>query len=100
MAGFDVDQPQQFQAEGAPGTAMLGPNTRLKSLGGFVATQADTLMFSNGATGSWIVPNTRVRTQGGFLISQSSQGLATVPTTPPHPAPVLVINGDPKLRTM
>jgi hypothetical protein len=100
MAGFDVDQPQQFQAEGAPGTAMLGPNTRLKSQGGFVATQADTLMFSNGAVGQWIVPNTRVRTLGGFLVSLSGQGLATVPGAPPHPAPVLVNNGDPKLKTL
>jgi hypothetical protein len=100
MAGFTVDQPQQFQAQ-APGTAMVGPNTRLKSQSGFLGTQADTLMFSDGAVGSWTVPNTRVRSLGVFLISQSSQGIATVPTpSPPHPAPILVVNGNPKLKTM
>ena len=66
MAGNTVDLPQHIQAP-APGTAMLGANTRVKGQPGFLGTQADALMFSDGATGSWIAPNVRTRVLGVFM---------------------------------
>lgn len=98
MAGNTVDLPQDFQAS-APGSAMIGPNTRVKGQPGFLGTQADSLLFSDGAVGSWIVPNTRTRIMGNFMISASSQGMAQPPGTVP-PVPVLVVVGDAKIRSL
>jgi hypothetical protein len=97
MAGFIVVQPAQVMA-GAPGVAMLGPNTRVKTVGGFVATVVDTVTLSNGGTGHWIAPDTRTQVGGVFTISQSSQGLAVVPGVP-APVAQLVVTGDPGARS-
>jgi hypothetical protein len=95
MAGQTVNLPAHFQGPG-PGTAMVGPNTKVKGQLGFLGTQADALTFA-AATGAWTAPNVRTRTQGVFLISQSSVGTAA---TSGGPVPVLVINGDPKIRSL
>jgi len=102
MSGFTVDQPAQIQAEGAPGVLMAGSNTKVKGQPGFLGTAFDALSFGNGATApAWTVPNTRTRVGGVFMVSQSSQAIASVPTTaPPHPAPVLVASADPKIRSL
>jgi hypothetical protein len=99
MSGLTVDLPAHILAE-APGVTMVGPNTRVKGQPGFLGTQQDFLSFSNGATGSWTVPNTRTRILGAFMISQSSQGLAAVPNPVPHSAPVLVTQGDARIRSL
>lgn len=102
MAGFTVDQPIQIMAE-APGAAMVGSNTRVKSQMGFLGTQLDFLSFTNGGTGQWTVANTRTRIMGAFMVSQSSQGMATVPIPSPpgpHPSPVLVVSGNPRIRSL
>lgn len=99
MSGFTVDQPSQILAE-APGVAMLGSNTRVKGQPGFLGTQLDTLSFTNGGTGQWTVPNTRTRVLGAFMVSASSQGIATIPTPQPHPAPVVVATGDPRIKSL
>jgi hypothetical protein len=98
MSGFTVDLPAHIQA-GAPGVAMVGPNTRVKGQPGFLGTQMDALSFSNGGAGTWIVPNTRTRILGAFTVSQSSQGTATVPGVP-SPVPVLAVTGDPRIRSL
>jgi hypothetical protein len=97
MAGPTVDQAAQIQA-GAPGTAMLGANTRVKGQPGFLGTQSDTLTFGNGATGFWITVNTRVRVGGVFTVSASSTGAGTLPNG--NPVTVLVTNGDGRIRTL
>ena len=97
MAGFIVAQPSQVLA-GAPGVAMLGPNTRVKTAAGFVATVVDTVTLSNGGTGHWITPDTRTQVGGVFTISQTSQGLAVVPGVP-SPVAQLVVSGDPGERS-
>ena len=100
MSGFTVDQAAQIQAE-APGVAMVGSNTKVKGQPGFLGTQLDALSFANGATGQWTVPNVKTRILNVFMVSQSSQGVAVVPTTvPPHPAPVMVITGDPRIKSL
>ena len=99
MSGFTVNLPAHILAE-APGVSMVGPNTRVKGQPGFLGTQQDFLSFSNGATGSWTVPNTRTRILGAFMVSQSSQGIAAVPNPSPHSAPVLVVQGDPRIRSL
>lgn len=97
MAGPTVDSPTQIQA-GAPGVAMIGSNTRVRGQLGFLGTQQDSLSFGNGATGFWIAANTRTRTLGVFLVSQSAQGTAQPPSG--SPVPVLVVNADPKIRSL
>jgi hypothetical protein len=97
MAGFTVDLPLQIQAV-APGTVMLGPNTRVKGQLGFLGTQVDALTFSSGATGFWAAPNTRTRTLAGFLVSQSSMAQAVLPNG--VAVPVLVPSGDPRIRSL
>ena len=98
MAGPTVDLPPQIQA-GAPGTSMVGPNTRVKSPQGFLGTAADVLTFANGAVGSWAVPNTRTRISGVFMVSQSSTGVAQ-PPPPSSPVPVTVVSGNPRIRSL
>lgn len=98
MAGNTVDLAQHIQG-GAPGTAMLGANTRVKGQPGFMGTQTDALMFSNGATGSWVAPNTRTRVLGTFMVSASSQGLAQPPSASP-PVPILIPTGDARIRSL
>ena len=98
MAGFIVVLPAQIVG-GAPGVSMLGPNTRVKTAVGFVATAADTVLLAHGGTGFWTVPDTRTQVGGVFTISQSSQGIAIIPGPPPTPVALLVTNGDPVTRS-
>lgn len=97
MSGFTINLAAQIQA-GAPGSAFVGPNTRLKGAPGFASTQVDALFFSNGAVGSWTAPNTRTRTLGTFMTSQTAQGLATIPGQPP--IAVIPVAGDPRVRSV
>ena len=53
MSGFTLDQAMQMLSAGT-GTAMLGPNTRVKSTGGFLGTRIDALQFTHGGPGYWI----------------------------------------------
>lgn len=99
MAGFTVDLPQHVQAS-APGTLMAGANVRVKGQLGFAGTSTDTLLFADGATGFWTAPNVRTRINGVFAVSQSSVGTGVKPGTPPVPVPVLVVNGDPRIRSL
>jgi hypothetical protein len=99
MAGNTVNLPQHIMA-GAPGTAMLGANTRVKGQPGFFGTQTDALMFANGGTGNWIAANVRTRVLGTFTVSASSQGIAVIPGAPPVTVPVLVTTGDPRIRSL
>lgn len=99
MAGPTVDQATQIQT-GAPGTAMLGSNTRVRGQPGFLGTQVDTLTFGDGFVGQWIVVNTRVRVNGVFTVSQSSTGTAARPSPPPTASPVLVSAADGRIRTL
>ena len=99
MAGFTVDLPQHVQAS-APGAAMVGANIRVKGQLGFAGTATDTLIFGDGATGFWTAPNVRTRILGVFAVSQSSVGTAVKPGTPPIPVPVLVVTGDPRIRSL
>jgi hypothetical protein len=96
MAGQTVNLPAHFVAGGAPGTAMVGPNTRVKGQLGFLGVQADALTFAGG-TGAWTSVNTRTRSQGVFLVSQSSVGSAVIGNSTP---PVLVVTGDPRIRSL
>ena len=98
MAGNTVDLPQHLQAP-APGTAMLGANTRVRGQFGFLGTQTDSLLFADGATGTWVAPNTRTRILGAFMVSASSQGLAQ-PPRPQGPVPILVPTGDARIRSL
>lgn len=99
MAGNTVNLPQHIQAN-APGSAMLGANTRVRGQPGFLGTQTDALMFTDGATGNWTVPNTRTRILGAFMVSASSQGIAVPPPPPPRVVPVMVVTGDARIRSM
>ena len=98
MAGNTVDVAQHIQAP-SPGTVMLGSNVRVKGQPGFLGTQTDALLFSDGATGSWIAPNVRTRVLGVFMVSASSQGLAQ-PPRPQPPVPILVPTGDARIRSL
>jgi hypothetical protein len=98
MSGFTVDQATQLTA-GAPGAVYVGPNTRVKGQLGFLATQVDTVTFGNGAVGQWAAPNVRTKIVGNFAISQSAQGLAQ-PPTPTSPVPIVVVTGDPRIRSL
>jgi hypothetical protein len=97
MAGNTLDQFAQMLS-GAPGTSMLGPNTKVKGEGGFLGTQADALLFAHGGTGNWIAPNQKVRVGGVFTISASSQGTSVPPATG-TPTPITVVPGNPKIRS-
>ncbi len=97
MAGFTLDQAQQMLSA-SPGTAMLGANTKVKGEGGFLATQADALLFGHGGPGNWIAPNQKVRVGGVFTISASSQGTSVPPATG-TPTPINVVPGNPKIRS-
>jgi len=98
MSGFTIDLPAHIQAL-APGASMVGSNTRVKGQPGFLGTQTDFLSFSNGGTGSWTVPNVRTRVLGAFMVSQSSVGIAALPF-PPGSTPILVVTGDPRIRSL
>jgi hypothetical protein len=98
MAGNTVDLPPQIQA-GAPGTAMLGSNTKVKGQPGFLATMQDSLTFANGATGVWLVPNTKTQISKVFMISATCAGTAQ-PPGPVPPVPVVVVSGDAKIRSL
>jgi hypothetical protein len=96
MAGFTVNQPVHMQGAGV-GTAMLGPNVRARGQLGFLGTSQDALIFTNG-TGFWTAPNVRTRVLGVFMVSQSSVGQAVAPG--PSTVPVLVVGGDPRIRSL
>lgn len=99
MAGNTLDQATQMLG-GAPGTVMIGANTRVKGEGGFLGTQVDTLMFANGGTGTWMAANTRVRVGGVFTVSATAQGMNIIPSVPsPITAPITVVPGNPKIRS-
>jgi len=97
MAGLTVDFPAQVQASG-PATAFIGPNTRVRGAQGFLATVADTVIFGNGV-GHWAVPNTRTRAMGAFIISATGQGVEAIPA-PPSTAPMAVVGGDPRIKSV
>jgi hypothetical protein len=97
MAGNTVNLPQHFQGA-SPGVAMVGGNTRVKGQPGFMGTQADQLTFGEG-TGTWTVPNTRTRILGVFMVSASSTGIEAIPSVPTT-APILVISGDARVRSL
>jgi hypothetical protein len=97
MAGNTLDMAMQMLSAG-PGTAMIGANTQVKGEGGFLATQADALLFGHGGTGNWIAPNQKVRVGGVFTISATSQGMSVPPATG-VPAPISVVPGNPKIRS-
>jgi hypothetical protein len=99
MAGNTLDQAAQMLSGGAPGTTMVGSNTKVKGEGGFLGTQGDALLFSHGGTGNWIAANTRVRIGGVFAVSATAQGTSIIPGTPPVTVPITVVPGNPKIRS-
>jgi hypothetical protein len=99
MAGNTLDQAAQLLSGGAPGTTMVGPNTRVKGEGGFLGTQSDALMFAHGGAGNWLVANTRVRVAGVFTVSATAQGTSVIPGPPPVTVPVTIVPGNPKIRS-
>lgn len=97
MAGPTVTQPSQLLAGGAPASAIVTPNVRVRGQSGYVATAADGLLFP-GATGSFVVPNLRTRTLGVPMISVSGAGLA-VTVAAGTPLPISVAWGDSRIRS-
>jgi hypothetical protein len=66
---------------GAPATAVVTANVRVKTAGGFIGTLADVVQFSGPpVVGNWVVPAVRCTVGGVRAIVQTSQGIAYAPS--------------------
>jgi hypothetical protein len=82
--------------QGGPdrGSATITTNTRVKTSGGYVGLITDVVLFPGG-TGAWMLGNQRVKINGIPTVGASSAGTFT-PPLPELPAPMLVVDGDPR----
>lgn len=95
MASPFVTLPAGIMAAGAPASAVVTANSRVKTQMGAVGIATDVLQFPGPmVTGMWTMPNSRVKVNHIPTVSQSSIGVATSPV--PATAPVSVTMGDPR----
>ena len=88
-----VTLPAGIMAAGAPASAVVTTNTRVKTQMGYVGIATDVLQFPGPmVTGAWTVPNTRCKVGQLPTVSQASVGVATNPVG--ATAPVSVTMGD------
>jgi hypothetical protein len=81
---------------GAPATAFVTTNVRVKTQLGAIGLATDILMFPGPmATGMWTLTNSRVSVNHVPTVSTTGIGTATGPS-PPFAAPVTVVSGDPR----
>jgi hypothetical protein len=79
---------------GAPASAVVTANSRVKTQMGAVGIATDVLQFPGPmVTGAWTVPNSRVSVNHIPTVSSASTGLANNPGTGAT-APVTVSMGD------
>jgi predicted anti-sigma-YlaC factor YlaD len=91
-----VTLPAGIMAAGAPASAVVTTNTRVKTQMGALGIATDVLSFPGPmVTGAWTVTNTRVKVGQIPTVSTASVGVATSPL--PASAPVSVTMGDTKV---
>jgi hypothetical protein len=94
MAPPLVTLPAGIMSAGAPASAVVTANSRVKTQMGAVGIATDVLQFPGPmVTGVWTVPNSRVSVNHIPTVSSASTGLATNPGTGAT-APVTVSMGD------
>lgn len=81
--------------------AALGPNARVRTSMGLIATIASVPLFGGvpSVKGQWTVPNMRVFVGGAPTIGASSVGVALSQALVPA-SPMLVITPDPRTSAM
>ena len=106
MSARTVDSPQQLtDALGVQPLGSLSPNIRVRGSFGFVATQADFVIFpaAPNVFATWLSGTKRTRANGLPMINSTSQGVTYVPVpgTPPFSpsGPVLIPAANPRVRT-
>lgn len=100
MAGKLSTSANGIDAGGSRATAVITTNTRVRTSRGFVGLVSDVVTFADG-TGVWLMPNQRVRINNVPTIGASSVGLYTAtPPSPKLPAPMMVVDGDPRVEGM
>ena len=93
MAPPLVTLPAGIMSAGAPATAVVTTNTRVKTQMGAIGIATDVLQFPGPmVTGAWLVPNSRVFVNRIPTVSTASTGTAVSPA--PASAPVTVTMGD------
>ena len=93
MAPPLVTLPSGIMSAGAPASAVVTTNSRVKSQVGALGIATDVLQFPGPmVTGAWLVPNSRVAVNRIPTVSTSSTGTAV--SAVPASAPVSVTMGD------
>ena len=96
MAPPLVTLPAGIMAAGAPASAVVTTNSRVKTQAGPLGIATDILQFSGPmVTGAWTVTNTRVSVNRIPTVSTASTGTAV--SAVPASAPVTVTMGDPRV---
>lgn len=81
---------------GAPASAIVTTNTRVKTQAGPISLATDVLQFPGPMTvGAWTATNSRVKVSGTPTVSTTGAGTATGSVSP-YTAPVTVASGDPR----
>ncbi len=85
---------------GGAGVAKVSANTRVKTATAPVGLLSDVMQLSGPSiTGNWIVSATRVMVMNTPVINQASTGIA-IPPPPLVPVPMLVPQGDTRVKVM
>jgi hypothetical protein len=89
-------------AAGAPATAKVTANTRVKTAAGPVGVIADVMQFPGpAAVGNWVMGSARVQVMGMPVINQSSTGTSFGPPPVSVPTgPMVVTQGDPRVSSL
>lgn len=98
MASPLVTLPAGIMSAGAPASAVVTANSRVKTQMGALGIATDVLQFPGPmATGAWTMTNSRVSVNHIPTVSTLSIGLAAGPS-PPFSAPVTVTMGDARVK--
>lgn len=95
MAGKLSSSSSGIQGGPVLASATVTTNTRVKTPGGYIGLVTDMVLFPTG-TGVWMVGNQRVKINGIPTVGASSAGTFTPTNLLEPPAPMLVVNGDPR----
>jgi hypothetical protein len=90
MAGKLSSSSSGIQGGPVLASATVTTNTRVKTPGGYIGLVTDMVLFPTG-TGVWMVGNQRVKINGIPTVGTFTPANLLEP-----PAPMLVVNGDPR----
>lgn len=87
-------------AEAARATAKISLNSRVQTATGPICVMSDVMQFPGTfVVGNWLVGATRVLVMGVPVVNQASAGISVYPALP-APGPMVVVEGDARVKAM